>query len=67
MEVRPLQQKKAELPILVTEFGIIVFLHPAMSSLLDFLIIALQLLRESYMVFPLSTIMEVRPVHPPKA
>ena len=49
--------------MLVTLLGIMVFLHPNMSELVDVLMIALQLLRESYSVLPGSTMMEVRPEH----
>ena len=66
-DVRPLQPPKAPFPILVTPLGIIVFLHPAINSLEAVLIIALQLFRESYTVFPLSTTIEVRLVQSQKA
>ena len=65
MEVRPEQPKNALLPMLVTLLGIMVFLHPNMSELFDVLMIALQLLRESYSVLPGSTMMEVRPEQAP--
>ena len=64
MEVRPEQPEKALSPMLVTLFGIEVFLHPAINVLDDDSIMALQLLRESYLVFPSSTTMDVRPVQP---
>ena len=67
MEVRPLRPENADSSTFFTELGIVVLLHPAMSALSDFLMIALQLLRESYTVFPLSTIMEVSPLQPEKA
>ena len=38
----------------------VVLLQPAIRVLLAVSIIALQLLRESYLVFPLSTMMDVR-------
>ena len=60
MEVRPLQPEKALLPMLVTLFGMVVFIHPAINVFVAVSIIALQLLRESYTMFPDSTIMEVR-------
>ena len=59
-EVRPLQPENAELPMLVTLLGMIVFLHPVITVLLEDSIMALQLLRESYLVFPLLTRIEVR-------
>ena len=62
MEVRPLQPPKASSPMLVTLEGMTVFLHPAMSVFVDFSIMALQLLRESYFVFPEATEIEVRPL-----
>ena len=60
MEVRFLQLEKAELPMLVTLSGMIVVEHPTISLLLLVSIMALQPLRESYMVLPSATIMEVR-------
>jgi len=42
-------------------------LQPAISELDDVSIIALQFSRESYFVFPSSTMMEVRPLQPEKA
>jgi hypothetical protein len=42
-------------------------LHPEIRVLLADFIIALQLSRESYFVFPLSTVIDVRPEHPEKA
>ena len=65
--VRPLQPRKALLPIEVTELGIIVLLQPAIKEFVDVSIIALQLLRESYFVFPFATLMLVRPLQPQKA
>ena len=53
--------------MVVTLLGIIVYLHPAIKVFDDVLIIALQLLRESYFVFPLPTDMEVRLLQPQKA
>ena len=67
IEVRPEQPEKEESPMEVTLLGIIVDLHPAISSLVDVLIIALQLLRESYTIFPFSTTIEVRPEQLEKA
>ena len=60
MEVRLEQNSKARSPILVTEFGIVVFLHPAINLLVFVSIIALQLSLLSYFVFPFSTVIEVR-------
>ena len=53
--VRPEQLLKAFSPIDVTLLGIIVFLHPKIIELVDVSIIALQLSRESYFLFPFST------------
>ena len=44
----------------------VVFLHPTTNVFDDFSIIALQLSRESYLAFPLSTTMEVKPMQPEK-
>ena len=55
MLVKSVQTLKASSPMEVTELGITVFLHPAMSLLLLVSMMALQLLRESYTVLPLST------------
>ena len=44
-----------------------VFTQPAINFLDDFSMMALQLLRESYLVFPDATDMEVRPLQPRKA
>ena len=52
--------------MLVTLFGIVVFLQPAIKVFDAISIIALQLLRESYFVFPVSTFIDVRPSHQPK-
>ena len=62
IEVRPLQPEKADCPMLVTLLGIFVFGQPAISVLDAVSIIALQLSRESYFVFPASTLIEVRPL-----
>ena len=64
MEVRSLHPPKAERPILLTLLGMTVFLHPAISLLLDVSIMALQLFRELYFVFPPSTFIEVRAEQP---
>ena len=63
-EVRPEQPSNAYSPMLVTLLGMIVLLQPAIRVLLAVSIIALQLLRESYFSFPLSTDIEVRPEQP---
>ena len=47
--------------MLVTELGITVFLHPTINVFVFVSIIALQLSRESYFVFPDSTSIVVRP------
>ena len=62
-EVRPEHLKKALPPMDVTLLGITVFMQPVISVLVAVFIKALQLSRESYTVFPLSTDMDVRPVH----
>ena len=67
MEVRLEQHQNAELPMLVTLEGMIVFLHPAISVFELFSMIALQFSRESYFVFPFSTFIEVRPEQPANA
>ena len=48
----------------VMSFGMIVFLQPEMSVLLDVSIIALQLLRESYIELRLSTLIFLRLIQP---
>ena len=62
-----MQPQKALPPIDVTELGIIVLLHPTRRALLSVSIIALQLLRESYLGFPFSTTIDVKPEQPLKA
>ena len=47
--------------MLVTEFGITVFIHPTINVFVFVSIIALQLPRESYFGFPESTSIVVRP------
>ena len=64
MLVRPLQLLNAYFPMLVTDEGMVVVLQPATRVLLAVSIMALQLLRESYFVFPASTLMLVKPVQP---
>ena len=55
--VSPEHPLNAELPMLVTLLGIIVVWHPRIRILLSVSIIALQLSRLSYFVFPEETIM----------
>ena len=57
IEVRLVSPENAEVPISMTDKGIIVFLHPAIKVLEAVSIMALQLLRESYFGLPLATIM----------
>ena len=45
--VKPLQPPKADHPMLVTLFGMILFLHPTINVLVFLSIIELQLSRES--------------------
>ena len=59
-EVREEQYSNARSPMLVTELGMVVDWHPAIRVLEAVSIIALQFSRESYIVLPLSTTMEVR-------
>ena len=54
------------MPIFVIPSGIIVFLQPCINLFVDVSIIALQLLRESYVVLLLSTVIDVRPSQPRK-
>ena len=51
----------------MTESGITVFWHPVIRLLLAVWIIALQLLRLSYIGLSFATVMEVNPLHPVKA
>jgi hypothetical protein len=67
IEVRPEQPEKAELPILVTELGIIEFLHPVIKEFDSVSMMALQLFLLSNLEFVFSTIIEVRPEQPEKA
>ena len=61
-EVREEQPLNAWSPMLVTELGMVVDWHPAIRVLEAVSIMALQFSRESYIVLPLSTTMEVREV-----
>ena len=63
-DVRPEQELKASLPMLVTLLGMVVDWNPAIRVLEAFSIMALQFSRESYIVLPLSTTMEVREEQP---
>ena len=45
--VKPLQPAKAQLPMLATLLGMILFLHPTINVLVSVSIIELQLSRES--------------------
>ena len=65
-EVKPVQPLKAEVLIEVTELGIIVFLQPTINEFVSVLIIALQSLRESKTLLPLSTLMLSKPLQPEK-
>ena len=64
IEARPTQLLKAPSPIVVTPIGIWLFVHPSIKVFEDVSMIALQLLRESYTLFSLSTIIEVKLLHP---
>ena len=60
--VKPVQSRNADLPIEVTELGIIVFIHPLINVFVVVSIMALQFSRESYTELPLSTFMLVKPL-----
>ena len=60
MEVKLLQPSKHHAPKLVTELGIWLFLHPAINSLVEVRIIALQSSLESYTGLAASTTMRSR-------
>ena len=62
IEDRMEQPSKALFPMLITPEGMTVLLQPFISVLVLVSIIALQLLRESYVVFPLATVIEVNNV-----
>ena len=64
--VKPLQPEKAELPIEVTELGMVVFLQPASKVFVAVSIIALQLSLESYLELPLSTTIDFKPLQKEK-
>ena len=59
IEVIPVHLSNAYSPIEVTVLGIIVLLHPEISVFVAVSIIALQLSRESYTGFAVSTIKEL--------
>ena len=67
MFVRAVQPSKAFLLMLVTLSGIMVFLHPRSNELVEVSIIPLQLSRESYTVFSLSTMIPESPEQLEKA
>ncbi len=54
--------KKEESPIILTDSGIIVYSHPAIRVLVAVWIMALQLLRLSYIVLPLDTVIFINEV-----
>ena len=60
IEVRPLQNEKAYEPMVVTVVGITVFLHPTTRVFDAVSTMALQLFRESYLLFPEATSMASR-------
>ena len=64
MEVRVVIPPKAYLAILLTVFGMTVFWHPWISSLVSVCIIALQLSPLLYVSLSLSTIMVLMPAQP---
>ena len=61
MDVKPEQPEKALPPMEVTLLGMTVVLQPEIKVFDAVSIIALQLSRESYLLFPLATVMEVKP------
>ena len=63
-DVREVQPEKALSPMLVTLFGIWVFLQANSKQSDSVKIIALQLSLESYLGLSDATLMEVRPVQP---
>ena len=64
---KPLHLKKAPYPMVVTLLGIIVLLLPVIRVFVSVSTMALHSPRESYLVFPVSTEIDVKPVHPKKA
>ena len=67
MLVSLLQPLNAYSSIVVTEFGITVFLQPTTSLLVEVSIIALQLLRESKVRLSDATVTLFSPLQPPNA
>ena len=61
MDVKTEQPEKALPPMEVTLLGMTVVLQPEIKVFDAVSIIALQLSRESYLLFPLATVMEVKP------
>ena len=61
-----MQPLKASSPMDVTELGIMVFRQPAISVFVAVSIMALQLFRLSYTLFPDLTDTEVKPLHQAK-
>ena len=66
IEVRPVHSANASSPMLVTLFGMKEFLQPSFIVLVAVSMIALQLSRESYTEFPLSTMMVLKLEQPAK-
>ena len=64
IELTPVQPSNAELPMLVTPFGIIVSLHPKTKVFVEVSMIALQLFLLSYVLLPLETTIELKLVQP---
>ena len=64
MLVSPMQPLKAWLPMVVTELGITVFWQPIIKVLFAVSIMALLLLRESYVELSFATVMLVNLVKP---
>ena len=60
MDVRPVHSLKESLPIVFTELGMVVDLHPIIRVLSLFRMMALQLSRESKKVLFGSTVIDVR-------
>ena len=60
IEARASHAQKGVLAMLVTPFGIMLFLHPTTTVFLSVSMMALQLLRESYIGFPSSTVIETK-------
>jgi hypothetical protein len=67
MEISSVQLENAKSLILVTELGMVVFLQPEIKVFVVVSMMALQLLRESYVVFPVSTLIDASPEQPKNA